>query len=147
MIRSAAALASPDAVGGPLGLRERMLEMAGVTEAEQAVVVRLAITKLVELTKAKRTQRLVVNVGLNTSEVQEFVDDDGALQARAASELLDRFGVVVSKAQASLTGGGDLVVHVHKVQPPAPATIVVNEAPSARPEADTSASTLTSYNR
>lgn len=118
LMRSAAALASPDAVGGALGLRERLLEMAGVTESEQAVLTRRAIDTYVKHLSAKKTQRLVVNAGLNTSEVQTFVDEDGALQARAADALLDRFGVSVSKQQLGGTQIGSLTVHVHKVQPP-----------------------------
>jgi hypothetical protein len=118
LARSAAALASPDAVGGALGLRERLLEMAGVTEAEQAILTRRAIDTYVRHLGAKKVQRLVVNQGLNTSVVQEYVDEDLAIQARAADALLDRFGVVVSKTAASSTNIGSLTVHVHKVQPP-----------------------------
>jgi hypothetical protein len=118
MIRASAALSSPDAVGGALGLRERLLEMAGVTEAEQAILTRRAIDTYVSHLSAKKVQRLVVNAGLNTSVVKEFIDDDGALQARAADALLDHFGVVISKASAGGTQVGTLIVNITKREPP-----------------------------
>ena len=63
-------------------------------------------------------QRLVVNAGLNQSEVREFVDEDLGRQHAAAVELLDRFGVVVSKSSQSLNVGGNLTVIVTKREPP-----------------------------
>lgn len=117
---SQAALASGDALGGALGLRERLLEAAGVTEAEQAILTRRAIDTYVRHLTARKVQRLVVNRGLNTSEVVEFVDEDMAIQARAADALLDRFGVVVSKAQAGGTQIGSLNVFVSRLEPPEP---------------------------
>lgn len=115
---SQAALASPDAVGGALALRERLLEAAGVTFEEQASLTRASIEVYKRLLSAKKVQRLVVNQGLNTSVVETFVDEDGALQARAADALLDRFGVVVSKTAQIGTNIGSLTVVVNKVQQP-----------------------------
>lgn len=120
MVRaSSAAMASGEALGGALGLRERLLELAGVTEQEQARLTRCAISKLTDLLSATKTQRLVVNAGLNQSEVREFVDEDLGRQHAAAVELLDRFGVVVSKSNQSLNVGGNLTVIVTKREPPA----------------------------
>jgi len=116
LARTQQSLGSPE--GQALGLRERLLEMAGVTEHEQATLTRAAITKYSELLHATKVQRLVVNAGLNQSEVREFADPDHAIQARAADALLDRFGVVLSKAASVGTQIGSLTVHVHKVQPP-----------------------------
>lgn len=120
---SQAAMASGEALGGAVGLRERLLELAGVTETEQAILTRRAIDTYVRHLKATKVQRLVVNTGLNTSDVLEYVDQDNAIQARAADALLDRFGVVVSKAQASGTQIGSLTVIVNKVQPPSDAVV------------------------
>jgi len=123
---SQAALSSPDAVGGALGLRERLLADAGVTHEEQAELTRRAIDTYKRHLGAKKVQRLVVNAGLNVSEVQTFVDEDLAIQARAADSLLDRFGVVVSKQAAIGTQIGSLTVIVNKVQPPEPVHVVVD---------------------
>jgi site-specific recombinase len=118
LARQAAALSSPDAVGGALGLREKMLELAGVTEAEQARLTRVAITRLTEEVSAEKVQRLVVNRGLNNSEVVEFVDIDWSSRHRAAAELLDRFGVVVSKSAQNVNNIGNLTVIVTKRDAP-----------------------------
>ena len=115
---SQAALASGGALGGALGLRERMLELAGVTEAEQARLTRCSINKLTDLLAAKRVTRLVVNAGRHVSEVREYVDEDTGRQHAAATELLDRFGVVVSKQTNALNVGGNLTVVISKQQPP-----------------------------
>lgn len=128
MRAQSAVMASGESLGGAVGLRERLLEMAGVTETEQAILTRRAIDTYVKHLSAKKVQRLVVNAGLNVSEVQTFVDEDNAIQARAADALLDRFGVVISKAQGSSTQIGALNVYITKLQPPSD---VVIDAPVA----------------
>lgn len=118
LARTRDALALGSAEGQAQGMRERLLELAGVTEAEQAMLTRAAIDKYRDQLTATKVQRLVVNAGLNVSEVREYSDPDHAIQARAADALLDRFGVVVSKTAAGGTQIGSLTVIVNKVQPP-----------------------------
>jgi hypothetical protein len=67
---------------------------------------------------AQRVTRLVVNAGLHTSEVREFIDDDGALQARAAADLIDVLGIKPSKSVASGSGNQPVTVQVAFVQRP-----------------------------
>lgn len=116
LARQSAALSSPDAIGGALGLRERMLELAGVTEVEQARLLRVAIIRIEEELSATRVQRLVVNAGLNQSEVREYVDIDHGARHRAAAELMDRFGVMVSKQQ-NVSNIGSLTVNIVRREP------------------------------
>jgi hypothetical protein len=120
---SGMALASGSALGGATGLRERMLELAGVTEHEQAVATRASITRLTDALNATRVQRLVVNHGRDHSEVREFLDIDHMMRIRAAAEMLDRLGVQVSKSSSNVNNIGSLTVIVTKREPP---TLVVD---------------------
>ena len=70
---------------------------------------------------AKRVQRLVVNAGLNVSEVREFVDPDHAIQALLPSwskgEPLGGLPHVLAHHTLLLTGGLTLVREVQKTLP------------------------------
>ncbi len=113
----------PDALGSSVPARAKLLELAQVNDAEQALLTRLVINKLRDLLSAKRVQRLVVNAGLNVSEVREFVDEDGALQARASSELIALLGLQPSKT-ASVTATGPMTINVTLAQRPTQAKVI-----------------------
>lgn len=91
--------------------RARLLELAACDEPEQALLTRLVINKLRELMSAEKIQRLVVNNGLHTSEVREFIDGNGELQARAVAELVDILGLKPSRS-SGITASGPMTINV-----------------------------------
>jgi hypothetical protein len=66
---------------------------------------------------ARAVTRLVVADGRGVSHVETFEDEDGALQARAATELAALLGLYPSKSMGSVTGGGPMTVNVTFAQP------------------------------
>lgn len=113
-----AALASPDAVGGALALREDMLARAGYTLEEQARDLRIALAAAQHALQATKVQRLVHNTGLNTSDIAEFVDIDHATRLRAADVIFDITGIKLGKRTENLNVGGNLTVNVIRREPP-----------------------------
>jgi len=72
-----------------------------------------------------RVTRLVVAQGRDVPAVVEtFEDDDGALQARVAAELVDLLGLKPSRTAGSFTGGGPMTVNVSFAPAPAPVEII-----------------------
>lgn len=109
-------------------MRQTLLDMAGITEAEQALLTRLVINKLTHLLSATTVQRLVVNAGLHRSEVKEYFDDDGALQARAAAELIDVLGLKPSRSQG-ISNTGPMTVNVTFAERPAQQAEIIDVTP------------------
>lgn len=107
-----ARLAVPDALGSSMPARARLLELAACDEPEQALLTRLVIDKLRQLMTSEKIQRLVVNTGLHQSEVREFIDQNGELQARAAAELIDLLGLKPSRSAGISSGGGPQTINV-----------------------------------
>src|SRR6267378_1218782 len=101
-----------------VGAREHLFELAGFDALEQATLTRRIIDKLSKLMEAQKVQRLVVNNGLHSSEVQEFIDEDGALQARAAGDLVDILGIQPSKSGGSGSQAPPIQVAISFVQRP-----------------------------
>jgi hypothetical protein len=102
----------PDALGSSVPNRAKLLELAQVDEPEQALLTRLVINKLRNLMSAQKVQRLVVNTGLHTSDVREFIDDNGELQARVTAELIDLLGLKPSRSAGISSGGGPQTINV-----------------------------------
>ena len=97
-----------------------MLELAGIKPEELARSTRLVLNKFTELLEAQCVTRLVVSQGRDEPAiVQEFTDQDGALQARAAAELVDILGLKPSRSQGLNTGGGPVSIKVTFVERPA----------------------------
>lgn len=88
----------PDAAGGALALRDRLMEKAGVDEAGQAKSLRASWDKLNAQLSSMKVTRFVVPIGQNRgSEVQTFEDADNTAQRAAAVELLSVVGAYPSK--------------------------------------------------
>jgi hypothetical protein len=108
-----------DAVGGPLGLRERNLATAGVTAEEQGKITRAVIDSAVDdMANATVKQRLVVGTGKGTAEVQEFTDADLRARARARETLIDIVGITASKSMSNVKVTGPTTISIAFVQPP-----------------------------
>jgi hypothetical protein len=116
--RQSPAAISAGAQGQAVAVRERLFELAGLDLVEQAAITRRIIDKFCQLMSARKVQRLVVNTGLHQSDVVEYIDEDGALQVRAASELRDILGLAPSKTTTGSGPGTALQVNVTLVQPP-----------------------------
>lgn len=99
----------PDASGGAVALRERLLEKAQVTEDDQARLLKAALDKLESQLEASVVRRLTVGTGAGRSEVREYVDLDTNAQRAAAVELLSVVGAYPSK---SIGGSGQTQVAV-----------------------------------
>lgn len=108
----------PDALSGTLGLRERVLAKAGLNDDNLAPAVRSAFDSAVQAVSAVKVQRLVVNRGLNNSEVVEFIDSDYATQLRAADLIFTLTGAYPSKsAGIAVTGPAKIVVNFRERAP------------------------------
>jgi hypothetical protein len=137
---------TPDAAGGPVALRHRLLTLAGVDEQQQANLVRRSIERLSSLLDARRTQRLVVPIGQNQgSRVEEFEEPDYREQRQAAEALLSVLGVQPSRsASAGSPTQVAVVVQIDPMQATAakgPEIKVISPGPEAQsPEPDSASS-------
>ena len=125
-----------DALGGPLGLRERSLELAGITPEQLGAITKDAIDSAHEqMMNANVTQRLVVGTGRGTGEVQEFTDPDHRARTAARQQLIDIAGVKASKSMAGVKLTGPTQINITFAQPPTDLPRAIITAVADSPEA------------
>jgi hypothetical protein len=98
--------------GQSLTLRDKLFEMAGISQARQARLLALAVRKIEESLSAMSPQRLVYGVGLGKSEIREFLDVDHAERRKAAGEVIELLGAKPSKTSINLGGSGPMQVNI-----------------------------------
>lgn len=129
-MRSRKAIAPlPDALGA-LGLRERVLELAGLTEQDLADSVRAGFAELNRQLTVTKVQRIAVGRGQGVAEVEQFVDEDTGARRAAAVELISFAGAYPSKTQSSGGSSGPVQINIRLLQPEAPG----QRAGAERPE-------------
>lgn len=122
----------PDAAGGALALRDRLMAQAGVDEVRQAKLLRSSVDKLESQLSCLKVQRLVVPQGQNQGAVVEtFEDVDNIAQRSAAVELLSVVGAYPSKT-AGHAGPTTVkvVLVIDPMREPAPRVKVIEVKPN-----------------
>jgi hypothetical protein len=119
-----------DSAGGALALREKMLAVAGITEAELGAALRASFDTLRAQLDVTKVQRLVVRVARDQETVQEYTDADTSSQRSAALALIDLIGAMPSRASGSVNiAGKQIVVRFADYDEPRPVAITVEGEP------------------
>lgn len=133
--KHAQTLAVQDSAGGTLALRERMLALAGISDADQAQALRQSFDVLVRHLGYRKVQRLVVRDARDHEHVEEYQDEDASAQRSAAVALIELIGAMPSRStQAVAVHGKQIVVTFAQPPQPVPASAVVVDASASPPD-------------